>query len=341
MKHILRSIQFVLILSALYFVAVYVFSTIGSGATTIMKIATRNHVTPGGRGFALQRYRDIENYRDVDMVFLGSSHCYRTYDTRIYEKFGYKTFNMGTTGQTPLNSYYLLKGYFDQLHPKLVIFDINYRVINRDGLECFYDLSQNIDYFPEMLDMAFAIKNFHAINGAVSKWLLDITDTAPEFHQKKCKEDFYVPGGYVEFKKGAIVKKASFEAEAVRSKTIKRKSKIIAPRKEQLDYITKTIQFVKSKNAQIILITKPEPASNLEVIVNYNNFSRQITQLAARNNVQYVDFNFIPLPVELHKQFYDKEYLNSQGVEIFNPILIRLLYERKIISRWKVKECQN
>ena len=336
MKLVLRSLQFVLILLVLYLAVVFAFSRIGSGANTIMKIATRNPVTPGGFGFTLQRFQDIENYRDVDIVFLGSSHCYRTFDTRIYEEYGLKTFNMGTTGQTPLNTYYLLKYYFDQLNPKLVIFDINYRVIDRDGLESFYDLSQNIEYFPEMMDMAFAIKSFHAINGAVSKWILDVTGTAPKFRQRERKQDSYVAGGYVEFNSDTSSAAKSYETKPVSRKISKHKPRTVVPLKEQLDYIAKVVHFVKNKNARIVLITKPEPPENLKVIANYDEVSRQIADLALRINVSYIDFNHVPLPLNAREHFYDKEYLSPAGVQVFNPVLIEMLHERNMIN-WQTR----
>lgn len=336
MKLILKSLQFLIILLVLYLAVVFAFSRIGSGASTIMKIATRNPVTPGGFGFTLQRFQDIENYRDVDIVFLGSSHCYRTFDTRIYEEYGLKTFNMGTTGQSPMNTYYLLKRYFDQINPKLVIFDINYRVIDRDGLECFYDLAQNMDYFPEMMEMAFAIKSFHAINGAVSKWMLDITGTAPKFKQKERKQDFYVSGGYVEFKPDTVSAAKSYETKPVSQNAPKRKPRTVVPLKEQMDYIAKVVQYVKSRNARIVLVTKPEPAENLKAIANYEEVSRQIADLAARINVPYFDFNHISLPLNTREHFYDKEYLSPAGVQIFNPALIEMLHERNMID-WQSK----
>lgn len=47
MKLILKSLTFILILLVLYLATVFAFSRIGSGASTVMKIATRNPVTPG------------------------------------------------------------------------------------------------------------------------------------------------------------------------------------------------------------------------------------------------------------------------------------------------------
>jgi hypothetical protein len=36
------------------------------------------------------RLSEIKNYKDIDILFLGSSHTYRGFDTRIFLDSGYK-----------------------------------------------------------------------------------------------------------------------------------------------------------------------------------------------------------------------------------------------------------
>ncbi|MCA9161256.1 MAG: hypothetical protein KDA72_23160, partial [Planctomycetales bacterium] len=62
-----------LILSA---VAIPLLFFVKFGDNTLLGVSSRSPVRPGGMGYSLQRFRDIENYHDVDVVFLGSSHCY-------------------------------------------------------------------------------------------------------------------------------------------------------------------------------------------------------------------------------------------------------------------------
>ena len=81
---ILKSVKFIFILVVLYLVSTFALMQINLGSTTLMKLATRNPVIPGEFGFTVERFRDIENYGDIDILFLGSSHSYRTFDTRIY-----------------------------------------------------------------------------------------------------------------------------------------------------------------------------------------------------------------------------------------------------------------
>lgn len=322
-----KTALFLALLGGLYFLSAFVFSTVGVGDQTLMKIAARNPVTPGGFGFTLQRFQDIQNYRDLDILFLGSSHCYRTFDTRIYAERGLETFNMGTTGQTPLNTYYLLKRYFAALNPKLVVFDLNYRVIDRDGLECFYDLSQNLSYSPEMMEMALAIGSPHAVNLAVSKWMLHLSGLAPQFTQKPDEDERYIPGGYVEFTRSLAGEESRYEARFVDQKPRKSLARTVVPREEQLQAIRDVIRLVKANGARIVLATKPEPPQNLHAIANYEEISRTFAEIAREEGVVYYDFNKIPLPLDPYAHFHDREYLNPAGVEIFNPVLIEMLYQ--------------
>ena len=70
------------------------------------------------------RFREIRDYKNIDLLFLGSSHSYRSFDTRLFTDAGYTSFNLGSALQTPFNSYYLLREYFDQLKPKVVILSV-------------------------------------------------------------------------------------------------------------------------------------------------------------------------------------------------------------------------
>lgn len=47
--------------------------------------------------------------KNIDMLFLGASHTYEFYAPEIFDKeFGINSFNLGSSGQTPKATYYLL-----------------------------------------------------------------------------------------------------------------------------------------------------------------------------------------------------------------------------------------
>lgn len=324
MRIFIRLAIFIIVFLIAYFAGAALLSVINIGNRPLMKIATRNPVIPGDFGFTLPRYQEIDQQRNIDIVFIGSSHCYRTYDTRIYAENNYRAFNMGTTGQTPLNSYYLLKAYLKDLNPRVVVFDLNYRVINRDGLESFYDLSTNAPYNSEFWGMALSIGNPHAFNEATSSWILDLLDKAPQYKQKDRDGEAYTTGGYVEFTHYRDINEADF-FQPWETPENGYNAQTVEINADQLAYIGRTIELVQSHGAKIILLTKPEPRENLQVVANYEEISNEFATVAAKYNVPFWDFNKITHPLKTEKHFHDKEYLNPFGVKIFNPLLLRQL----------------
>ena len=71
--------------------------------------------------FMLNEARHIKN---PDVLILGSSHVYRGFDVRIFNKAGYKVFNMGSSSQTPLQTYVLLQRYLKTIRPKCVVYEV-------------------------------------------------------------------------------------------------------------------------------------------------------------------------------------------------------------------------
>ena len=176
------------------------------------------------------RFRDVEQYRDVDVLILGSSHSYRSFDPRIFAKHGIETFNLGSTAQTPLNSYYLLKRYYDQLSPRLTIIETYFETLDKDGLEAFYDLSVHAPVSMELLQMAVATRNPHAVNCLLSDLLVLPSN---EVRRSERGRGAYVSRGYVET---VGEWKGKFDQEHD-----------VIPLETQLYYLEKCVRYVKSR----------------------------------------------------------------------------------------------
>ena len=58
--------------------------------------------------------REVKHMRDIDLLFLGSSHTYRTFDPRFFDQFGWESFNLGSKAQSPLNTYYLVRSQIER-----------------------------------------------------------------------------------------------------------------------------------------------------------------------------------------------------------------------------------
>src|SRR5690554_449999 len=97
----------------------------------------------GCYGHLNTRIKEIPNYKDIDILILGSSHAYRGFDTRVFKKHGINAFNLGSSAQSPIQTYILLNQYLDELNPKLVVLEVYAGVLELDGVESSLDLAAN------------------------------------------------------------------------------------------------------------------------------------------------------------------------------------------------------
>lgn len=118
----------------------------------------------GASGYTYTRLHEVEKYKNVDILFLGSSHTYRGFDPRIFQLYGYSSFNIGTSSQTPLQTEVLLKKYIGHLKPSSVVFEVYPYVFSSDGVESSVDLIANDNIDKNTFLMAAKINNIKTYN---------------------------------------------------------------------------------------------------------------------------------------------------------------------------------
>jgi hypothetical protein len=260
---------------------------------------------------SMLRFREAARSGPVDVVFLGSSHCYRSIDPRFFAGHDLKTFNLGSTGQTPLTSYYLLREYLDRLRPKLVVYELYWGVMDQDGTESALDLLANLPRSWNSADMALHTRSLLAVNGMLATYLdwrrTSIRDVAPNLHP----EDTYIPGGYVE------TDRPSLDSTTVSTRTYR-----IRFHSDQMDYLNKIARELQRRGISLILVSTPVSEPYWRSIENYPEWSRTINRFADVHGLRYLDFN---RDADLHavRLFYDIDHLNAEGVQVFD----RSLYE--------------
>jgi hypothetical protein len=128
---------------------------------------------PGGYGHLNSRIKEIPQHPNVDILVLGSSHAYRGFDTRIFEKYGYSMFNLGSSSQTPVQTQVLLHRYLELLSPKLIIYEVNPMLFNSDGIEASLDLLANDEVDRHSAEMALIQNHIKIYNTLVYSWYCD------------------------------------------------------------------------------------------------------------------------------------------------------------------------
>jgi hypothetical protein len=147
----------------------------------------------------LKEIKQINKNQNIDILFLGSSHAYRGFDTRIFKKYGYNTFNLGSSSQTPIQTLVLLKRYLDRINPETVIFEVNPTTFSSDGVESSLDIIANDRNDIYSYEMAFKIHHIKTFNTLLYAEYRDIFHLDDSFTEPiKKRKDTYIKGGFVE-----------------------------------------------------------------------------------------------------------------------------------------------
>jgi hypothetical protein len=310
MKRIVKPGLFILCFPVVYFVTIFILANIYYGdQKQLFQNAIGNRVVPGGFGQTLRRFRESDGVKDIDILFMGASHTYRGFDPRIFAERGYTSYNIGSTAQTPLNGYYVMKKDFKRFNPKLVILEVSPVVLGKDGVESFFDLVINLPFSREMLEMAFALRSPQAINALFGAAEGRFWRPLKDVEQQEITGEKYIAGGYCEtlpLAEGMIYKKSI---------------QTIEPLAVQIDYLKKTIEYIKENNADILLVTQPVPKEYVEDTVNYKDVRGTIYDIAKEYGIRYMDFtNGVTL--DRKRDFIDNDHLSASGVQKFNSALL-------------------
>ena len=274
----------------------------------------------GSNGHMYTRIQEANNSSNVDILFIGSSLSYRGFDSRIFENAGIKTFNLGSSSQTPIQSEFLLTHYLNKLNPKLIVFECSPITLENDGVESQCDLMSNFTSTNGMLSIISSLGSLKALNTylyATFRKSLKLDENFIEPLKKT--SDTYVKGGFVEKK-----------IDHIPLGILKFNERKFKPKKYQINAFRRIKEFLKKNQKEFIIVSAP--ISNAK----YNSWENrnEITSVLSDNST-YFEFqklqNYL-LEDTLH--FYDAIHLNQKGVEIYNRALLDTLkiYNPKLVE---------
>ena len=263
----------------------------------------------GGLGHTNTRLKEIEEFTDIDILILGSSHAYRGFDPRVFRSAGLSIFNLGSTSQSPMQTRLLLKRYLSQLAPKLIIYVTTPGVFTSDGVESAIDIIANDKNDINTLLMTLKLNHVRIFNTfiyGVMRDLFDLTDSYKEPLNKN--SDTYIAGGYV-------------EKEMLHYKIKSHKNKNWSFNDSQLSEFEANVTMIRSANVDLILVWAPVTSSLYSSYQNKIGFDSMMSSYST-----YYNFNEI-LQLDDSFHFYDSNHLNQNGVDVFNNKLIDVLQE--------------
>lgn len=262
----------------------------------------------GAYGHMNSRIKDLSTVGDIDVLFLGSSHAYRGFDPRIFKKQGIKSFNLGSSSQTPIQTEILVKRYLNSLDPELVILEVFPNVLTHDGVESALDLVANDKNDLLSLKMAFDLKHIIVFNTVIHGIIIDLLGWDDYYAEPLRKgNDTYIKGGYVEKKISIFRSKKSYPLKS---------RKLLKNQKNTLERIIKRLKKLK---IDVIIVQAPITREHYDSFQDNAEIDAYLESLA-----DYYNFNET-LNLSSSRYFYDSHHLNQKGVEIFNHALLKVL----------------
>jgi hypothetical protein len=252
------------------------------------------------KGIFQRASMEIDTIVKVDILFFGSSHAYRAFDPNVFKKYGFSSYNLGSSSQSPLNSYFLMKKYIQKCNT--VILEVYPVAFSINGSESFVDL---VRAEPNYLDLFFHA----AAIGQVMPFQNISVKPFSDNYIKGQKEDFCIyRRGYVEVYDSAGKKNIAYPQVTLNEKLMDK----------QFKYLKKIISLCDSQNKELILVYAPVPSKHQ--MINEVYYKKSLHQITAEHKIPFFDMSR-SLPLSDSNHFFDDDHMNAAGVAIFNQYL--------------------
>ncbi|APG59282.1 hypothetical protein [Christiangramia salexigens] len=308
-KFISTLIKFLIIAVSSYILIVIIW---GHVAPDSLKINIQEPTS----GYMKDRIDEIQEYDDVDILFIGASNVYRGIDPRIFENHGITIFNLGSNSQTPEQTLILLKQYLGSLDPKLVVMDVYPSNFEKDGVESMLDVITNSKVDKDVIKYVLKNPNIKLINALIykaGKQILSLKDSDQTGERNTAKSE-YVSGGYAEY----------YASENNYIKTFPEAEWEL--QMKQLEAFNCIIDLLTASEYPFFLMRTP--------LANYKyssfNNNPEVDSIFSEYGEFYNFQNHVKLSDTL--DFLDGTHLSQSGVHKFNDALIKYLKDKNFIT---------
>ena len=254
----------------------------------------------GWKGHLHSRVNEIPKYNNVDVLVLGSSHAYRGFDPRIFEKYDLTMFNLGSSGQSPAAGHVLLQRYLDDLSPKIILYVLPPGSFYSKGIESSLDVIANDQNDSHTAKLALRVNHLKTYNTFIYGSMRNLFRLDKNFVEPINREsEKYIAGGYVE--------------KHDRNNILDEQTEITWKLNEmQMEAFEENLKLFKERNIPFIILQTPVTENIYQAYENPEKYDELMNSYG-----EYHNFNGeIDLNDTLH--FYDSHHMNSTGVEIFN-----------------------
>jgi len=303
-KFLLNLLKFIAFAIPFYVIAICLWSWI---MPQFLAKNTRNKLASYGHLYS--RVRDVENIKNPDILFLGSSHAYRGFDTRVFAKHGIKAFNLGSSSQSPINTQVFLKQYLDKIQPKFVVYEVYAGTLCTDGVESSLDMLINGKIDKNTVEMSLKVHNLMTYNTLFYGYFRQIFNLNQNIKEpEKQGDDFYVEnGGFVE----TTVARENTSLDFEKSKW--------ELNDKQIQALRENIEILQQRKIPFLLVQTPIT----KALYNSKTNNKEVDDLLNKLG-KYKNFTG-SLNFDDRKDFYDDNHMNQKAVVEFNEKFIEYL----------------
>ncbi len=289
-------------------------------------------------------WRDFYSHEEntIDVMFLGSSHARFAFDSEYFNKeLGADTFNLSSSGQTPVVGYFALKEALKYQKPKVLVYEAYWRLFGTsdDVTPAFfvYDYIEGIDtkaeMLPELIDekdfssfFVQSISKMYKYRDGIKPALINILkgnilNKAAVVNNVAYEDYTYYTDGYFGSDKVATTNKLYV------TNPFKKAGNNFSWNNKQLEYMEKTVELCRENNIPVLVVTAPMPKPTMEFLKDYSKSNAVMEEFTDELKVEYIDFNTVNIKEKLftNDMFYDSNHLNVKGTKTLDKILVPVI----------------
>lgn len=281
---------------------------------------------------------EFYNQDNIDVLFLGTSHVYRSLDPKIADElFGKNTFNAGSSSQPLDVTYALLKEAISLYDLKQVYLDLSYNNAcsfnmkdrNNTNMTGVYAVSDYMRFSKNKVDLLLNASDseyynniFPLLRGSwknidhVGNIILSKQNSAYDSFQYVTSYD----GKYVG--KGFVVGEDIIPEGSFYTKDSDEKVGVDKISEDWNTYLKNIVNLCRENNIEITFFCTPVSTYLLDCWGNYDEYIKYVNSVASDMNVEFHDYNLCKEQYweDTSTLFFDTNHLNKNGAEKFTKL---------------------
>ena len=293
-------------------------------------------------------FHEMYEQDNIDVLFIGSSHCYRTFIPSILDEgLNVNSFNAGSSSQPIACSKLILQDAIKNNQINHVYLEVYYRfafedriINNPTGMYIVTDyLNPSIEKTTCMINSSTKEELFNAFIPARREWRnlfnLEIVKNNIKLKNTTDYKEYRLPwwSGDDYKEKGYVANYTKVTNWNFNGNEVCNDINLNDITRDYVEDLNDIIDICKNNNIELTLISAPMSPYLLVQVGNYDSYIDYMNNLAKNNDIEYLDFNllkekYFPNTSEVFK---DVDHVNDYGARIVTEDLVR--YANGEISR--------